>query len=307
MTNDAARSTQHATRSTQHAARSTQHAARSTQHAARSTQHATRTTMPIITLTTDFGLTDSYVGAMKGVILGLCPDARLVDLSHDIAAQNVTQAAYVLAAAAPYFPAGTIHLAVVDPGVGGERWPLVVQTGRALCVGPDNGLFSPFLTEPGACAWALDRPEFWLPQVSRTFHGRDIFAPVAAHLARGVLPGQMGQLISDPVLLPLTEPVRHPDGHVTGQVIYADRFGNLITNVPAAWVAAGRWRVEIAGQQIAGIRAAYADAQRGELLALVSSGGTVEVAVREGSAAARLGVGVGAAVDFWPVEGAISP
>ncbi len=259
--------------------------------------------MALITLTTDFGTADGYVGIMKGVILGLCPDARLVDLSHDIAAQNVAQAAYVLAAAAPYFPAGTIHLAVVDPGVGSDRRPLVVQTDRAFCVGPDNGLFSPFQAEPGARSWALDRPEFWRAtrQVSRTFHGRDIFAPVAAHLARGVLPEQMGRPISDPVRLPLAEPIRHPDGHITGQVIYTDRFGNLITNVPAEWVAAGRWCIEIAGQRIAGIRAAYADAERGELLALVSSGGTVEIAVREGSAAARLGVGVGARVALWPM------
>jgi S-adenosylmethionine hydrolase len=257
--------------------------------------------MPIITLTTDFGLADGYVGAMKGVILGLCPDARLVDLSHDIAAQNVAQAAYVLAAAAPYFAAGTIHLAVVDPGVGSARRPLVVQTDRALCVGPDNGLFSPFLVEPGARAWELTRPEFWLPRVSRTFHGRDMFAPVAAHLARGVLPQQMGRAMTDPVRLPLAEPVHFADGRVTGQVIYADRFGNLITNVPAAWVAGCGWQIEIAGQQIAGVRAAYADAERDALLALVSSGGTVEIAVREGSAATRLGVGAGAAVALWPM------
>jgi S-adenosylmethionine hydrolase len=249
--------------------------------------------MTIITLTTDFGLADGYVGTMKGVILGLCPAARLVDLSHEIAAQNVAQAAFVLSRAAAYFPAGAIHLAVVDPGVGSDRRPLLVQTPAALFVGPDNGLFTFALDEPGSQPWELNRPEYWLPHVSRTFHGRDIFAPVAGHLARGVLPEQLGRPISDPVRLSLPRPVRHADGRITGQVVHADRFGNLITDAPGEWIEGRRWRVEIAGREINGLSATYADAAAGALLALVSSGGTVEVAVREGSAADRLGVGVG--------------
>lgn len=259
-------------------------------------------TMTIITLTTDFGLADGYVGTMKGVILGLCPAARLVDLSHEIAGQNVAQAAFVLSRAATYFPAGAIHLAVVDPGVGGGRRPLLVQTPRAFFVGPDNGLFTFALDEPGSQPWELNRPEYWLPRVSRTFHGRDIFAAVAGHLARGILPEQMGRPISNPVRLPLALPVRHADGRINGQVVHADRFGNLITDVPADWVAAGRWRVEVASREINGLSATYADAAPGALLALVSSGGTVEIAVREGSAADRLGAGVGAAVNLEPLD-----
>jgi S-adenosylmethionine hydrolase len=256
--------------------------------------------MPIITLTSDFGLADGYVGIMKGVILGICPEARLVDLSHDIAPQNVAQAAFVLTHAAPYFPAGTIHLAVVDPGVGSSRRPIVVQTSHALFVGPDNGLFTYALTEEGCQAWELICPAFWLPQVSRTFHGRDIFAPVAAHLARGVPPWQLGRPVADLVRLPLAEPGRCADGRITGQVIYTDRFGNLITNVPAEWVEGRRWRVEIVGQRIDGPRATYAAVERGALLALVSSAGTVEIAVREGNAAKQLGVKEGEAVEVIP-------
>lgn len=259
--------------------------------------------MTIITLTSDFGLADGYVGIMKGVILGICPAARLVDISHDIPAQDIGRAAYVLARAAPYFPAGTIHLAIVDPGVGSDRRPLIVQTTDAWFVGPDNGLFTFALDAPAARAWLPDRPEFWLPQVSRTFHGRDIFAPLAAHLACGIPAEQLGRPLPDPVRLAQPLPVRHPDGQITGRVVYTDRFGNLITDVPAAWVAGSRWTVEVAGQRIMGLSTAYADVAPGALLALVSSGGTVEIAVREGSAAGRLGVGVGTAVTLRPLSG----
>jgi len=258
--------------------------------------------MTIITLTTDFGLVDGYVGAVKGVILGIVPDVRLVDLSHDIAPQDVRSAAFVLGRAAPFFPAGSVHLAVVDPGVGGDRRPLLVTTPRASYVGPDNGLFTAALAEEGAQAWELDRPAFWLPEVSHTFHGRDIFAPVAAHRARGVPARELGSLITDPVRLPVISPVRHPDGRVMGQVVYVDRFGNLISNLPAEWVAAGGWRCEIAGQQIGRLGATYASAAPGALVALVGSAGTVEIAVRDGNAATRLGVGIGAPVTLWPAD-----
>ena len=246
--------------------------------------------MTIITLTTDFGLVDGYVGIMKGVILSIYSAAQLVDLSHDIAPQNVRQAAYVLSRATPYFPEGTVHLVVVDPGVGGRRRPVVVRTRHASYVGPDNGVLTHALAEAGAQAWELNRPEFWLPEVSQTFHGRDIFAPVAAHLARGVPPRRLGQPISDPVRLPLRPPTRHSDGRITGQVVYVDHFGNLITDIPAGWVASGNWQCHIAGQHIPGLSAAYTEAPQGALVALVGSAGTVEFAVRDGNAAQRLGV-----------------
>lgn len=257
--------------------------------------------MTIISLTTDFGLADGYVGIMKGVILGLAPDVHLVDLSHDIAPQNVRQAALLLSRACPYFPAGAVHLAVVDPGVGGARLPLVVTTERATFVGPDNGLFTAALDQPGAQAWALDRPEFWLSTVSHTFHGRDIFAPVAAHLARGIAPAQMGQALADPVRLSARLPQKERNGRLLGSVIHVDRFGNLMTDIPAAWVTEKHWACCIASQRIEGLRESYAAVARGELLMLISSDGTVEISVREGSAAERLGLGVGTPIELQPM------
>jgi len=258
--------------------------------------------MTIITLTTDFGLADGYVGILKGVILGIAPDVRLVDLSHDILPQDVAAAAFVLARAAPYFPAGTVHLAIVDPGVGSHRRPLAVTTPAARYVGPDNGLFTAALAEPGAQAWELDRPAFWLPDVSRTFHGRDIFAPVAAHLAKGAPIHSLGAAIPDPVRLEAAWPPRRSDGGITGRVIYVDRFGNLITDIPGGWVAGEGWRCEIAGRRIDRVSTTYAAAPRGDLLVLVSSAGAVEIAVRDGNAAALLGVGVGAPVTLQPIS-----
>ncbi len=157
--------------------------------------------MTIITVTTDFGTADSYVGVMKGVILGIASDVRLVDLSHEIAPQDVRGAEFILSRAVPFFPDGTVHLAVVDPGVGSHRRPLLITTSRASYVGPDNGLFTFALEETSAEIFELDRPEFWLSSVSRTFHGRDIFAPVAAHVARGVPRHNLGRRIYDPVRL----------------------------------------------------------------------------------------------------------
>jgi S-adenosylmethionine hydrolase len=257
--------------------------------------------MTIITLTTDFGSADGYVGVMKGVILGIAPAVQLVDLSHEIAAQDVRGAEYVLGGAAAFFPADTVHLAVVDPGVGSRRRPLLITTPRASYVGPDNGLFTFALAEVGAAAYELDRPEFWLPNISRTFHGRDIFSPVAAHVANGIAPHALGSPISDPVRLPLVAPQRHSDGHVTGHVVRVDRFGNLITDIPGGWVGEGRWCADIASRRISQFGTSYADAVAGELLILVSSAGTLEIAARDGNAAALLGVGVGEAVNLRPV------
>jgi S-adenosylmethionine hydrolase len=254
--------------------------------------------MTIITLTTDFGLADGYVGIMKGVILGIAPHARLVDLSHEIAPQDVQQAAYVLGRAAPYFPRGVVHLAVVDPGVGSARRALLVTTPRAAYVGPDNGLFTTALDEPGAAAWQLDRREFWLPDTSYTFHGRDIFAPVAAHLALGRAAEELGSAIADAVRLPALLPERIGNSRIRGHVMHVDRFGNLISSIPAAWVSEGDWSCSIAGRTITGVSRAYADVAPGALLALVSSGGSLEVAVRDGNASQALGVSKGAAIEL---------
>jgi S-adenosylmethionine hydrolase len=260
---------------------------------------------PIITLTTDFGARDPWVGIMKGVILGICPEARLVDLSHDIAPQDVLEGALCLWAAAPYFPPGTIHLAVVDPGVGGARRPLAVMAGGRRYVGPDNGLFT-FVLESASegpreewSAVELAAAEYRLAPVSRTFHGRDIFAPAAAWLAAGVPLERFGPVVGDPVRLPVPS-VRSRPGEIVGEVIGADRFGNLVTSVRdedlANLVGPGPLLVEVAGRAVGGPVGAYADVTPGQLGALVGSTGRLEIFVREASAQAALGAGRGAVV-----------
>lgn len=246
----------------------------------------------IITLTTDFGTRDAYVAEMKGVILEIAAAAgrpiHLVDVTHDVAAHDVTEGALALDAAAPYFPAGSIHLAVVDPGVGTDRRGLVVQTDRALLVGPDNGLFTPFLDGSTAWhAWELRAPEYRLASVSRTFHGRDVFAPAAAHLASGVAPERLGPRILDPVRLSWPT-VRAVAGAVAGAVLHVDRFGNLVTSIRAETLEElGRAaRIRLGGRPLP-LVGTYGDLEPGQAGALIGSSGRLEVAVREGSAAAR--------------------
>lgn len=250
--------------------------------------------MPIITLTTDFGLADGYVAAMKGVIAGIAPQATVIDISHQIAPQNVREAAYVLHTALPYFPPGTVHVAIVDPGVGSARRPLAAAMGTQYLVGPDNGVFTYALqaSQPALCI-ELNNPTYWLPAVSRTFHGRDIFSPVAAHLANGAPLAALGAPIADPVYFDVQPARQEPDGSLRGQIIHVDRFGNLVSNIPGPWLAQHFWTVRIAGQQVAGPSLTYAEVAPGQLLALISSDATLEVAVRDGSAAARLGVAAG--------------
>jgi S-adenosylmethionine hydrolase len=264
--------------------------------------------MTIITLTTDFGLRDGYVGVMKGVILGIAPDAQLVDLSHDIEPQDVRMAAHVLAAAMPYFPVGSIHLAIVDPGVGGARRPVLVSGAHALFVGPDNGILTPALADAAAQTWQLDRPEYWLPEVSATFHGRDLFAPIAGHLACGMKPEALASPISDPVRLEMAAPRRQPDGSILGEIVYADRFGNLVTNIPGTWLAGefgpGQWRCYVGqhAQPVIGPLHTYSDAPPGAPLALVGSMGALEIAVRDGNARQLLEINPGAPVLVHPAQ-----
>jgi len=180
----------------------------------------------IVTLLSDFGTADAYAGLMKGVVLSICPEARVVDLSHEVPPQNVTAGALLLRSTVRFFPPGTIHVAVVDPGVGGERKPILVQAGGATFVGPDNGLLHPAASERGINRIvALTKGEYHLPRVSRTFHGRDIFAPVAGHLARGVAAEDFGPVLSEMKTLPLATASRDANG-VVGEVVHVDRFGN---------------------------------------------------------------------------------
>jgi S-adenosylmethionine hydrolase len=274
---------------------------------------------PIISLTTDFGLVDHYVGTLKAVVLGICPKAALVDVCHQVHPQAVRQAAFVLAAAAPYFAPGAVHLVVVDPGVGSERRPIAVQTARASYVAPDNGVLSLALRQDAPrVAVHLTAPRYRLPQVSATFHGRDIFAPAAAHLACGVDPREMGEPVplADLVTFPLSEPEPQPDGSWLGEVLHVDHFGNLITSfqspisnpqypipniqspIPGTEPppTSPHLSVEIAGQRIPRLSRTYADVAPGEFLAYVGSSGYLEIAIRERNAAEVLGVGVGAPV-----------
>ena len=257
-------------------------------------------TAPIVTLTTDFGTRDPWVGIMKGVILGIVPTARLVDLSHDIAAQDVLEGALCLEAAAPFFPRSTIHLAVVDPGVGSARRAIAVRAGGQYYVGPDNGLLSLAFVQALAPVTAVEltAAEYRLSPLSRTFHGRDLFAPAAAHLAAGIPLERFGPPITDPVRLVLPVPRREGD-LVRGEVLGVDRFGNLVTSLRGedlSGVVSSALRVEIGEVGLGAPVSAYADAPPGGLGAIVGSTGRLEIFARDGSAHAMLGQGRGARV-----------
>ena len=245
-------------------------------------------TAPIITLLTDFGLEDAYVASMKGVILEICPDARLIDISHLVPPQDVRTGAYLLASTASDFPPGTIHLAVIDPGVGTERRGLSIRADDRFFVGPDNGLFSWVLRQASTWeAFCLENPAYWRPTVSKTFHGRDIFAPVAAHLARG-LPA--------PALGPPCTPQRaswakvvETGEEILGEIIHIDHFGNAVTNVSREvlnrFASGSRTVVRIGAFNISPIVGTYSDQDPGKVMALIGSSGRLEIAVNRGNAA----------------------
>ncbi len=242
----------------------------------------------IITLLTDFGLADSYVAELKAVLLSRAPGAALVDISHQVQPGDLRAAQYLLARSWHRFPAGTVHLAVVDPGVGTARRALAAESGGHRFVAPDNGLLS-FL--PGDARFvSLPIPRGAAP----TFHGRDVFAPAAAALASGAGLEDLGSPITDASHSPLSTP-RHDGVGVVGEVVYVDRFGTLVSNIAGGDVEPGV-RIRVEGTDVGPLRRTFGDVERGALLALVGSAGTVEVAVRDGSAARLLGVGVGAEV-----------
>ena len=246
-----------------------------------------------MTLTTDFGLEDPYVGMMKGVLLSAVSSLRLVDLTHGIGPQDVRAAAFFLAHSWRYFPAGSVHVCVVDPGVGSERRILVAREGTHAFVAPDNGLLGPVLSE-SARVFALEVERFSLPLASRTFHGRDVMAPTAARLAAGLDPAECGAPVADWERMRFEAPEQVSSDELRGRVLVRDRFGNLITNVTAHALAGGAgWSVECAGRSLP-VREAYCDVPTGQALALVDSYGYLELAVRDGSAAECLGLGPGA-------------
>ena len=251
----------------------------------------------LITLLTDFGLADGYAGIMRGVILGINPEATIVDLTHEVPPQDISYAAYVLATAYPYFPSGTIHTIVVDPGVGGDRAALVAHAAGQYFVAPDNGVLSYVLAQGYSELIRLTRPRYWLPNPSRTFHGRDVFAPVAAHLSLGVPLGELGEPHQEPAQLPIPRPVRRPDGTWVAHVIHVDRFGNLITDLrpDPDWLAQLA-SAEVSGWRVEAVVETYSDVPSGAPAILVGSGGYLEIAVRDGDARAELDADVGSEV-----------
>jgi len=266
--------------------------------------HPPRNNPPPVTLITDFGLSDGYVGAMKGVILDILPWVQVVDITHDIEPQNIRQAAFVLYTVAPYFPECTVHLVVVDPGVGTDRRPIAVYTDYAVYVGPDNGVFSwIYHTQKVREIRELTNPYYKRAQVSPTFHGRDIFAPFAAHIASGVPAPSLGPIVDNPVQFEIPEPVVQDDGSIRGQVIHIDAFGNIITNITEGMlIESDRWTFELAGEVINTFQRAYGHVEEGQIVALIGSMGYVEIAIRNGHAAHRLGVTVGDSVIARPLS-----
>jgi S-adenosyl-L-methionine hydrolase (adenosine-forming) len=244
----------------------------------------------LLTLVSDFGDRDVYVGVIKGVIAQINPNLTVVDLTHQIPPQNIAAARFCLMNAYAYFPVGTVHLAVVDPGVGGRRRAIAIEFAQGFLVGPDNGIFSGVLSQsPAIAAVELTNPDYWrTPQPSKTFHGRDIFAPVGANLASGISLKQLGREINltDLVQLNINYCNEITDG-VAGCIQYIDHFGNLVSNIPGNYVQNKTWCVQAAGLTIPG-RETYTDVNVGEAIALVGSHGWVEIAINSGNAHLQL-------------------
>ena len=262
--------------------------------------------MPVISLMTDFGIKDGNTGVMKGVIWGICPAAQISDLSHLIQPQNIREAAYVFARSIPYFPKGSIHVVVVDPGVGTARRPMAAQIGDWFYVGPDNGTITGLLERAEQEGWQtefveLTQKRYWLQIISHVFHGRDIFSPVAAHLANGVPLADLGTVFKDPVRLALPRPEKTPSGW-RGEVIHIDYFGNASTNIRVEDLGEAMQKKEtitirLNGIEIRGMVDTFGDRPLGELIALIGSTGNLGLAVVNGSAVQMLGTKVGDVVD----------
>ncbi len=258
--------------------------------------------MSFITLLTDFGIRDGAVGLMKGVIWRIAPEAKIADLSHTIAPQNLQEAAVVLRFGTPYFPQGTIHVVVVDPGVGTHRRPIAARLGDYYFVGPDNGVFTPLLEMAEATGGPVEivhtnKPQYWLPEVSQIFHGRDIFSPVGAHLAAGVPLAELGAPIDDPILLSLPQPQRIENGW-RGEAIFIDDFGNVHTNLLRQHVQPlGEVRVQVCGVEIEGMVRTFGERPLGSLIALYGTEHDLNISVVNGNAAKQLGAKVGDMVE----------
>lgn len=255
----------------------------------------------MITLLTDFGLVDHYVGVMKGVIATIAPEQRVVDITHEVPPFQVMEGAFLLEQAWRFFPMGTVHVAVVDPGVGGERRPLLVEAGGHFFIGPDNGIFSFVLGEKAARAWVLDESRYWLPRVSSTFHGRDVFAPVAARVAKGLPASIFGTRVEDALRSPAVEPVRMSRRNWMGAVLHVDRFGNLVTNFRIAdypQIPRGDFAMVVGMEEVDFYSATYAGCPEDTLAVIPGSSGYFDVSLARGNAARRTGLAAGSPVEL---------
>jgi S-adenosylmethionine hydrolase len=256
---------------------------------------------PLITLTTDFGTSDHFAGTMKGVILGIAPRSRVVDISHEVHAFEISEAAFVISQTYRYFPPKTIHVIVVDPGVGSARRPILAEMAGQYFIAPDNGVLSMIYPKEQAKVRHITAERYFLQPVSRTFHGRDIFAPVAAHLASGVTPAKFGKRVDDFLKLTLDQPNRTGKRVWTGTVLKVDRFGNLITNLHADQFGDLQTRpfeLNAGLEKITRLALTFAECDPGELFVIIGSSGFIEVAVNQASAAKKLGCGVGSPVEL---------
>ena len=257
-------------------------------------------TLTVITLLSDFGLKDPYVAAMKAVILSICPEARIVDISHEIKKFNIRMGAFVLASATPYFPANTIHVAIVDPGVGTKRRPIIVETKRSFYVGPDNGvLMISAYKESIRHVYHVNNPQYMLSKVSRTFHGRDIFAPAAAHLAKGCTPSDFGPEIHDYVFPKFTKPHVRKD-KLLGEILYTDDFGNLVTNIAMKDLEkmgaseGSTLHVELKRKSLElKLCSAYGEVSSKKPLAIIGSSDFLEISVNQGDASKKFKAKIG--------------
>jgi S-adenosylmethionine hydrolase len=248
-------------------------------------------TKPIVTLTTDFGLSDHYVGVMKGVILGICPQAQIVDISHDVRPHEISEGSYLIAQAWRYFPKKTIHVVVIDPGVGSTRRPILMEAGGHVFLAPDNGVLASIFYAEKHKVRLISNERYFLRPVSKTFHGRDIFAPVAAHMAKGVPPARIGKAIDD-YLKPVSEkPQRSGKRTWVGKVLKIDRFGNIVTSFHVAdfpYLDRQDFTLSVGPVVVSVLARNYLECSPGELFVIVGSGGYYEVSLSQGSASKHI-------------------
>ncbi len=258
-------------------------------------------TKRIITLTTDFGTSDHFAGTMKGVVLSIRPSAQIVDITHEVQPFEIADGAFIIAQAYRYFPKGTIHVVVVDPGVGSTRRPLLAEVSRHYFVAPDNGVLSMIFAAAKPRVWHVTNERYFLHPLSRTFHGRDVFAPVAAHLASGIRPAQFGKRVDDYLRLTFAEPVANGKNSWTGTILKVDHFGNLATNLHIdqfADVKTRPFELKIGRMKVSRLALTFTECEPGEFFVIVGSSGYLEIASNQSSAAQTLGCGAGSPVEL---------